>query len=85
MNFKLQKSNLVIMSLCHIILDVTTIVWNKRAKREHTQHFTRTAPNTTEQRPPDGKAIPCTCPSVVLLRRNGPFLSDGAGHGVSYL
>lgn len=62
MNFKLQKSNLVIMSLCHKILDVTTIVWNKRAKREHTQHFTRTAPNTTEQRPPDGKAIPSPAP-----------------------
>lgn len=61
---------------CHTILEVTTVVWNKRTEIYPTIYKDCPKQNNRAKATPKGAATSCTCPSVTLLRRNGPFLTD---------
>lgn len=64
------------VSTCHTILEVTTIVCNKRTEIYPTIYKDCPKQNNRAKATPKAAITSCTCPSVTLLRRNGPFLTD---------
>lgn len=71
------------VSTCHTILEVTTVVWNKRIEIYPTIYKDCPKQNNRAKATPKGAATSCTCPLVTVLRRKGPFLTGR--HGTSYL